>query len=480
MLKPLVTLHLRRSATCGLLVTMLSLLLVACGTVVSSRDTLNVDAEGCHSALGGYNLPRSHLRIVIETEVEPKGDSFELTTTHKLTRLGQQLRPDPDHRYCLDYHATPWAADDLQVRRTASAVDNTEGDHPIEKIEPAGNSFLQLVTSKAQDRSGIVIQKLIRAAFIALSKNSQFTSRRSTVNLDDDDKIKSVTVADMEVDPFKPGELAVVNRRVRTFGFCFILVDFSFDPKRTDANRYCDSPVQIVRRHPSPVALRALKQKPLVEKIKPGIYYRPRTDYRLAVYVKDDPDGPGPWRLAKLQNIAMENISPVISVNVDRAMFTERRTILVFDNGALKDVCLTKGSELAGFIEIPIDVVYGIVALPAQTIQAQIGTLLAREELIKAETSLIEAQEAAIQFERNKGSVVLPEQFKTKTNASGKDVDSAFIVRDDKTKELFDEHGELADPVLRISKKAFDEIGAFSAAGELPSICNNIHREAKL
>jgi hypothetical protein len=56
-----------------------------------------------------------------------------------------------------------------------------------------------------------------------------------------------------------------------------------------------------------------------------GIYYRPRAAYSMSIYVKDDPGGGQKWRLGKVQPMRMENISPVIALGVDRALFAARQ-----------------------------------------------------------------------------------------------------------------------------------------------------------
>jgi hypothetical protein len=153
-----------------------------------------------------------------------------------------------------------------------------------------------------------------------------------------------------------------------------------------------------MRSHPSVAARIVAEQQPLTPKVVEGVYYRPLATYMLSIFVKDDPGGPDAWRLAKTQAIQLENVSPVIALGVDRALFAERRTTLVFDDGVLIQTCISKNSEIEGAIQIPLDVVYGLVALPSQIMQVQIETANLNTKVIEAENAVIQAQKDLINY----------------------------------------------------------------------------------
>jgi len=108
--------------------------------------------------------------------------------------------------------------------------------------------------------------------------------------------------------------------------------------------------------------------------------------------MKKNPKARGGWRLAQTGKIEMENIAPILSVGVDRTYFAERKTILAFDEGALANVCILKQSELEQFASIPLQVVQGIVALPANVIQVRIWDVNNDAVLIAAQNRLIAEQ----------------------------------------------------------------------------------------
>lgn len=100
------------------------------------------------------------------------------------------------------------------------------------------------------------------------------------------------------------------------------------------------------------------------------------------MYIKDDPNGRGVWRLGQIKNFHMENMMPILSVGISRAIFPTQRTGLVFDDGTLTNVCISKGSELESAIEIPLDVIYGLIALPSEMVRAAINDATAAKSLL--------------------------------------------------------------------------------------------------
>jgi quinolinate synthase len=54
----------------------------------------------------------------------------------------------------------------------------------------------------------------------------------------------------------------------------------------------------------------------------------------------------------------------------------------------LVQVCIAKGSEIEGAIQIPLDVVYSLVALPSQIVQVQIDSASNDAKVIAAETKV--------------------------------------------------------------------------------------------
>jgi hypothetical protein len=189
-----------------------------------------------------------------------------------------------------------------------------------------------------------------------------------------------------------------MNQSIRRFGFCFLLENYTYDRNATPVSAYCDAPGKMAYEHSPPAATAIASMRFHVPKPSSGIFYRPKAPYQLQVYTKHYPDDRGEWELSYTKKFEMENIMPVISVGIGRAVFATRRTGLVFDNGLLANVCIAKGSEIAGAIEIPLDIIYGLVALPGEIIRATYNDAETRRDLIRAETELINAQKEYIDF----------------------------------------------------------------------------------
>ena len=415
----------------------------ACTAVVNSTDQISLLDGACHSRLGSYSLPKTNLKLTVNQIFE--GDSTE--GYYVLEDVQFIRRADPRFTYCLDYLASPTSDDIIQVKRSKAQSAPTPGQSAQSNV--IYTPFLQLVTSKAVDETAIIIRKLVRAIFIGLSQNANFNPARAK------DASRTVLAADLEFDPFDPFDVALTNSRLKQLGFCVVLQDYSFDTRAVRPSRYCDNPGQVARAHPS-IAAELVAHQPYVAPAEVrGIHYRPRAPYQLSIYVKDDPTAPEPWRLAKLVSVELENVSPVISLGVDRAIFAARRTALVFDDGTLQQVCIAKGSEMEGFIQIPVDVVNSIVALPSQMLKVQIESANLNQSVITQEQHVVALQQQYIDYKLGKGP--------KPAIASGDTNDGQDLTLDHY------KPSSVLIPDLRAP-----EVNAISATDRLKDICNNL------
>lgn len=376
--------------------------LTGCSVVGSAPMVEYTQVSGVHSAasgplpcatrLGSYSLPKSLLHVVV---LQPSGGGVNSV------RVEQPIKKVPDnrHTYCLDHLASAFADDTVRVFKEKLTAQGTDFN-----VGTEATPFLQLVASNAVDQTATIIRKVIRTAFILISGNPSFAGARSAVGGGG----ASEVIRDLTFDPFDQEEVAEINQSIAPLGFCVVLGDYSYDADAISIDAYCAAPQTEEKHHPSRTAEIAASQRYLIPKPKSGIFYRPRANYPVSVYVKGDPGGSERWRLAQMQYFAFENISPVISVGVDRAVFATRRTGLVFKDGVLTDVCLAKGSEAAGFVNIPLDVVYGVIALPTQTIQASVNSNKTRKDLITAQNDLVAAQKAYIAYLKDSGNTGAP------------------------------------------------------------------------
>lgn len=327
---------------------------------------------GCRSAsLGSYALPRSVLQIaVVETTVGGVKQRI-------LDGPNVRAVADPRHVYCLDYLASPTSDDIVDVKKT-------------------NDGLLTLVATDIIDKSREIAVTLTRAAFtLATGLRTQTLGSDAT---------RSVRFR-YEVDPFDHADMAAMNERLSSLGFCLINPGWSFDPDRAGIDAYCDAPEKTVR-HALPKWVAAQRRQgadgrgallpttPLAPKVSDarmlsGILYRPRLDHTLLVLEKRAHRS---WDLTRRQPLLLENVSPILSVGVSRAFFSDRITILRFDNGVLGNVCIYKGSELEAAATVPFLVASALVALPATLIQVKINTAQDRERLAELETYLAELQ----------------------------------------------------------------------------------------
>jgi hypothetical protein len=360
-------------------VTAIAAFVSACSVVDSTRISVDPPALGyatttCSSALGSYALPKAFLQIQIGQSDQATPPDINVATGAKAVK--EVRHPDPALIFCLDHLNSPTSDDAVKVIKWSPPGTTTGPKQP----------FLGAVTFNITDQSAYIIEALVRAAFIAGSGNAQFQARSATFD-------PSKIIADIEYDPFDQRESADVNARLQKLGFCLVLEIYTFDP-RVGVQRYCNSPLTYAAR-PSMYAkaYRKAQEEPSNPHL-PGLLYRPRYPYRLYIYHKTDPHGGEPWQLQQMITVNLENISPVLSLGVTRALFAGKNMNFVFQEGTLKTACISKDSEVEGFVQIPLQDSKSLVALPGQIFTIRIGDVTNQNNLVKAEQQLYLAQQA--------------------------------------------------------------------------------------
>lgn len=375
---------------------MVATLISACSIVDTSpvfepTGYYPVPDRNCESSLGSYVLPKTKLVFTVVQNTTSKISVLKDVTTLRVADNPQR------YTFCLDFLENWFADDKVQVRRT-TATDTLDG-----ATKRTSGGFLDLVATHSVDMTGVVLTKIIRAIFIYLSGDNGFISGRSAADLTNGEW-KPVLVPTL--DPFDAESMAQWNKSLRRYGFCIALADFSYDIDAIGYESYCSDPVGIEKAHPSPRApeIAAIRNAPI--KAVTGIYYRPRISYPVTIFVNSDPLGRGEWRPGKTVYVEMENISPVLGLRLNRAMFAVKKTAIIFEEGRLRNVCLVKGSEVAGAIRPVIELATSLVQLPSATITAEITRLTKSQAVYEAETKVIAMQNQLIelrqaQLERN-------------------------------------------------------------------------------
>lgn len=340
--------------------------------------------QHCSSAFGAYSLSYSTIKVAISQNYSdatntPVGGAYMgpvVSTRH----------PDRNHTYCLEFLESAFSDDTVDVHfsgKGSSQSGATTNTRP--------NQLLQLVVSKNVDRTGEIIQKLLRLIFIVVSGDPSASFGRTT-------GLTPRVMTEEDVDPFDVAAMARLNRSIREYGFCLTLGKFTYDDEALSADQYCNDPELALQAPARSRHLQAARgQDYLMKKLPAGIFYRPRQGYPLFVFVRDDP-AVGPWKLRKVETILLENISPIMVLGVNRTIFAEHRTAMAFNDGDLLDFCIAKGSEVEGFIQIPLDVVYGVVSLPSITITAELELKGKQIGLLEAQKQVLAAQQAYLDF----------------------------------------------------------------------------------
>jgi hypothetical protein len=328
---------------------------------------------GCHTALGEYFLPKTFLRI----EVVKLGNQFILR------EVAERRRADNNLNFCLDYLASSFSNDQVLVKKSPPENATTTVSH---------TQFLHLVASKAFDQTSFIIRRLIRAVFIGLGA---IGARSFTKNELDAAEV----VRDLSFDPFDTNAIATVNQATaaKPIGLCFIVDGYTVG-RHVKPEQYCNNPTAYIRHVKVFADLYAAYESQKVSKETIGILYRPRVPYSLLVYTRGDGKQSGNWLLRKVHAFHAENLSPLIAIRVDRAMFAKKKVALLFDEGTLTNVCLFKSSELNEAVEIPLEVVKSIVRLPTEIFQIQYDQIADSNNLLLAEKQLIQAQREQLEL----------------------------------------------------------------------------------
>ncbi|MEM8971187.1 MAG: hypothetical protein AAGD43_03885 [Pseudomonadota bacterium] len=368
----------------GLLAGLAALIATLLGGCMQFYKTSLLKDNGppCSITTGGYHLPLSllELTVVLDKSTQP-AHRYLLTINKTLKKVA-----DRNHLYCLDYLANPFAEDHLGIDRT-------------------DDGLLRRVFTRAIDKSKDIAIKVIEGIGEAVAGSSAF-GRNATPRIQGEAGV----VAIYEVDPFNYAAMREVNISLREFGYCIYLdprADKYVEPwsarqcgvkyleyehnirysKKGGYNRsHKDSDTSNVYvRQPD----RRKHDTPEYEASRTGILYRPNLTHSLVVLRRDDPTSYDPWILDTKRRIEMPNAAPIFSVRVERSLFVERKTDLLFDHGVLENVAINKKSELEAFMDIPLTAAQVIVGIPARILQIRLNTANNRQALINANFELL-------------------------------------------------------------------------------------------
>jgi hypothetical protein len=357
--------------------TVLAVFAASCS--MSSSTLVDSKAQvGCHSDAGSYFLAKSLLKVKVRELTAD--DEASKKAGYYIESVKQEVQPDRRYPYCLDYLASSSSNDTFLVKKTAD------------------KSLIKKITSSADDQSQQIASTLIDAAFIGISQNPAFNRNlaQATRASFGGPRIASDNLRfEADYDPFNVHQAAVINDSLNDFGFCLVLEDQTFDSRHAGIDDYCDHPLKYSSREAGLTKAGSggdhygLPPKAYTD----GLFYRPRLPYNYLLFAKTNRQLPGGWKLRGTTTIYLENKAPIFAINIDRTFFAKRETTLDFDDGALRDIKIEKGSELVGVVSIPLQIAQSIAALPANIIQVRINNTNNQGKLIEAQTALIKEKE---------------------------------------------------------------------------------------
>jgi hypothetical protein len=328
-------------------------MLTGCSSMLETTPhelTAGIGDPRCRA--GAYYLPRRLLVFQLGAPDDAGRNTLSFSASTMVS--------DPRLPLCLDYLNAPTADDKLVIDRTADGL-------------------LKKIFANAEDKSleiATAVIDVFRLGAVAGGARSATTQTDGT----------NFFAAKFEMDPFDVPEAAAINESLKDMGYCVYVDGYTFDPKHLTPEGYCRNPrAAIVAGAPrAPV----IDIDAVMSESRRGVLYRPNMPQRVVVMRNLDPPK-ARWRLQQTLAIEMPNAAPIFSIGVDRSFFTTRSTTLTFDSGVLKDVQLTKGSELNSAVEVPLRVAQAIVSIPTQIVQVRINRTNNEEALIAAQAKLL-------------------------------------------------------------------------------------------
>ena len=288
----------------------------------------------------GYFLPKGYIRVQLKPNNENKK---ELT-------INTIYEPDPDHFYALDY--VPSVKSDDKVTVTLN-----------------NKSLLEKIEVESDEKSDEIIIKLIEIAKEAVKLAGTFPAAPLVgaekieyfdIILDPEDLLNSNETAEMKVLSDLGIKLKLVAIKVRG--------GEAGQPKKS--------------------ATAAIKGRGNYQK---GIYYRPLLPHRLTIENTIN-------KSFTTETIYLPNRAPILVFDITRASFVKKVTNLTFTDGVLTEFEINKPSQFLAGIEIPLNLVKALVALPAEIIQLKFNISSENEKLLKQQKAEIEAKQALIEY----------------------------------------------------------------------------------
>lgn len=317
----------------------LSIGLAGCA-MIETYPTYLTDGSPPIQTGGSYFLAKHHLTVTVAG-----------TASAPIVNVG--IKPSPDRRQLLDtgMRLSPLSDDDITV-------------------EINNDGLLSKITSIADDKTGEIIEAVVKAVYSPLLRTAG-------------EGAPPPTLFEGEFDPFDWQQASDINRLLMSkFRSC---VEVEVSPGAWSPG---------CQRHSLSSTSRKSEDLPVVGELTtplPGIYYRRPILHRVHIVAGG--------RTRSLTSQLFANASPILRLDLDRTLFVRRETTIVFAQGAPASVHVKKPSEGLALAKLPLTVA-------TAAIDAPIEGLTKRQQLLAAETNYLNAQASQIDAQTKLQSMV--------------------------------------------------------------------------
>lgn len=360
----------------------------------------------------GIATGRLHIKIIKEADKTP-----EVT-------IDAVYPPDPRYQLVVNPKASGLSDDNITVTTS--------------------NGLLASIATVYKDQTTEIIKDIADAGIKAFQISHGVIPTQSTERTLGDplppEEADKPFVVDLYIDPFNEGQVATATAKLKSHG---IVLDFRNIVKGA-FSRYSDVPGD------------------------PGrVYYKPMLPYQVALYCPKQ-------RVWFSRTVMLPNEAPIVSFELKRAMFVERKMGLTFTDGVLTSVNDTKPSELKALTGLVNDLIDKVVAI--MPIQIKIDQSKARQAYLTQDTAekqttttnlgeggkLLDAEKAYRDKIKELEAAAVTERADEKKKASERSLTAKEEQVAELNKEKNDSHKRLTEQAQRIKQleeaiKGFDK-----------------------
>lgn len=312
----------------------ISILLSASGcSMLTSRGV--EDNAGWPITAGGlqYSLPTAHIKVTLSQ----KGDKI------LQIRMDQPVyEADPQHTYLIRYETSPFASDKFDI-----------------EIDPK-TGLLTKIDMTADDKLDEIIVEIAKtiATLEASDKEAETVLAERIIDPTDESALNQLELEFNKIGIEKTKEDPQIDLFVKK-----PVINTNSGKQSTPTNPHTDCSV--------------------------GVCYRQVMPYRIGFSFKKS--------IPYETTVNLPNEAPIISLGLERSLFVTRINTIEFENGIPKKVHLEKPSEGLRLVELPLEIVKGILTAPAEILQLKADFSGKETALANAKIAEIDAKKALME-----------------------------------------------------------------------------------